>query len=274
MSPATFTDASGDKVTITLKGPGSGRVRFTNARPADAAGIDLTGTSAASALVIKTGPAGTTTTGDVTVEGSLKALTGKTADLTGDIAVSGSLGKLLLRNADAPGAKAVTIGAGAATTMTLASVSGLAIHSAAPVKALKVKGELVGADVRSASSIGKITAAAIRNSRIFAGVADSRSTLPGSASDFVNAAASIAAVSVKSRIGSAFSNTLIAAPTIGKLSLGAIDTANNGAPFGVAADRIGSVAGIAVGGVGALKRSKLNDPTGSLADGDFVVRLI
>jgi hypothetical protein len=100
------------------------------------------------------------------------------------------------------------------------------------------------------------------------------SALPTSLADFSNAAALIGGVSVKAKGGGGFSNSLIAAPTVGKLTLGAIQTANANTPFGVAADRVASLSGVAVGGTGLIRRSRLDDPAGSLSDGDFVLRLL
>jgi len=267
--PATYTDASGDAVTIMLKGPGSGRVRFTATRPADASAIELTGTTAASSLLIRTGPGGTTT-GDVTVDGALKALTGKLADLNGNTTLTGALGKVQVRTV-----------AGAITTPALRQIvckgDFTADVSTGTIGTLKIAGALAGANLRAATSIGKVMAASIRDSRLFAGVADAVTTLPATLADFSNPAATIGGVSVKSRAGavaSGFSNSLIAAPTVGKLSLGPIQTLNGGTPFGVAADRIASISGVAVGGSGLIRRSRLDDPAGSLTDGDFTLRLI
>ena len=266
--PASYTDASGDLVVVSLKGPGTGTVRFTGTRPADASAIELHGTTALSTLVIKTGPAGTST-GAVAVDGALKALSGKYADLTGDLTATGPLGKLLLRSA----------GGG---TISAPSVRGITTRgdfaagvSADSIGAMKVAGALAGADVRASSSIGKVVAGSIRDSRIFAGVGGAVTSLPASLSDFANAAATILGVTVKARVAPVgFSNSLIAAPAIGKLSLGAVQTANGGAPLGVAADRVASVSAVLVGGTGLLKRSRLDDPSGSFNDGDFLLRLL
>ena len=66
--------------------------------------------------------------------------------------------------------------------------------------------------------------------------------------------------------------TSIAAPTIGKASLGTINTANDGDPFGVAGDSIRSVTGTV--STGKLKLSKLELPGQTFTDGDFVVRVL
>jgi hypothetical protein len=263
-SPAVYTDASGDNVVVMLKGPGSGIVRFAGTRPSDASSIELHGTTAASALVIKAGSGGTTT-GVVTVDGPLKSITGKTVDLTGALSAAGPLAKLLLRSVaaavTAPAVRQIVCRGDFTGDVTVASIG-----------ILKVAGTLAGSVVRAADTIGRVTAASVRDSRLFAGVSGTVTRLPTSLADFVNTGAVIGGLTVK-RAGT-FSNTIVAAPTIGKLALGAIQTANSGGPFGVAVDRMGIVSGVAVGGAGFVKRSRLDDPSGSLADGDFVLRVL
>ena len=265
--PAVYTDASGDVVTVSLKGPGSGAVRFASTRPADATRIELRGTTAASALLIRTGPGGTST-GDITSDGALRSLTGKTADLTGALSVAGPLGKVLVRSAtgaiNAPYVRQIVCKGDFAADVTADTIG-----------TLKVGGALAGADVRAAATIGRIMAAAVTGSRVFAGVSGSVALLPASLADFVNPAAAIGAVTVRSRVAgvASFSDSVIAAPTIGKLSLGRIQTTNGGAVFGAAADRIGSVAGVTLGGI-SIRRSRLDDPAGSITDSDFIVRLL
>jgi hypothetical protein len=263
-TPAVYTDASGDNVVVMLRGPGSGIVRFTGVRPSDATSIELHGTTAASALVIKAG-VGETTTGDVTVDGPLKAMTGKTTDLTGALSASGALGKLLFRSmagaVTAPAVRQIVCRGDFTADLTAGSIG-----------VLKVAGALAGSDVRAADSIGRVIAGSVRDSRVFAGVAAAISTLPSSLADFVNSSAAIGTLSV--RKAGTFSNTLIAAPTIGKLALGAVQTANAAPTFGVAADRVGLISGIAVGGSGALRQSRLDDPAGSITDRGFVVRVL
>lgn len=263
---AVYTDASGDTVIVSMKGPGTGTVRFAGTRPADATGIDLRGTAAATTLLIRTGPAGTST-GDVTVDGALKAFTGKFADLTGALSVGGPLGKVLLRSAaggavTAPSVRSITVRGNFSADVAVGTIG-----------VLKIAGALAGADVRANSLIGKVIAGSVRDSRLLAGVAGPVQSLPQSA-DFVNRGAVIRSVAIRTRIGAGFSNALVAAPTIGRLSLGAIQTANAAVPFGVAADRVTWFSGIATGGAGVLRRSRLDDPADSVSDGDFSLRVL
>ena len=304
---ATYTDASGDVVVVSLKGPGGGTVRFPNgsAGNVDATGIVLDGTTGASSLLIRTGPAGTPT-GDILVNGSLKSLVGKTADLTGSISAAGTITKLALRNAG--GGNVISTGSGVMGSYTFASVSDLSIQAGVPIKSIRATqwldtdatpdsisapfinsiavagefgadvtagqlfkgrfGSLVGSDVRAGDVIGTITAGAMSNSRVFAGVAPAVSNLPAAAADFDRAAATIRAVSVRGT----FSNSLIAAPTIGRASLGTVSSTANGAvPFGVAADGILSMSALTPSG--RLRLARLVDPSQSVLQEDFNVRV-
>jgi hypothetical protein len=186
--------------------------------------------------------------------------------LSGNTMLTGPLGKVQVRSVagaiTAPSIRQVVTRGDFAADVTTGTLG-----------TLKVGGALAGADLRATTSIGRVMAASIRDSRIFAGVAGAVAALPSTPADFSNAAATIGGVSVKPR-GLGFSNSLIAAPTVGKLSLGSIQASNGGTPFGVAADRIASVSGIAVGGTGSIRRSRLDDPTSSVTDGDFVLRLM
>jgi subtilisin family serine protease len=302
---AVYRDASGDAVTISLKGPGSGTVQFAGAAAgnADAASIVLDGTTAASSLVILC-KGGGTTTGDVTVNGSLKSLTGKTADLTGNLTVAGSIAKLALRSA---AGHTITYSGGGLSTFAFGAVADTSINSASTIKSIKAtqwldadatpdtiaapsvgsvtaKGEfgagittsvllkakvgtLNGADIRADNSIGTVAAGQMLNSRVFAGVAPTVSALPASLADFANAAATIKAVTVKGT----FAGSLVAAPTIGKAALGVVATGNGGNVFGLAADRAKSVSALTP--TQRLRLSRLDAPEQSTQEGDFVVRV-
>src|SRR4051812_3181100 len=163
-TPATYTDARGEVVRLTLRGPGTASVRFAATRPADATAIEMDGTTAASTMTVRCGPAGTTV-GSVTVNGSMKSLSAKTVDLAGGLTASGTLGSMLLRST-----------AGAVTAPFIG----------------KVKVVTLGGDVRTVNGIGSVTAATITNSHVFAGVRNDLGTdLPNSLADFVNPVAMI-----------------------------------------------------------------------------------
>jgi hypothetical protein len=137
---------------------------------------------------------------------------------------------------------------------------------------LTVSGAMTGSDVRATGNIGTVRAGSMRDSRVFAGVRSAVTTLPDSADDFA-APATIRSVTVSGRTAGSFSNTLIAASEIGRASLGAVATANNGTPFGVAADRIASVS--ATGATGdRIRLRALDEPGESITEGDFVLRVL
>ena len=206
-TPVTFTDASGDVVKVTLRGPGSGRVRFAAVQPTDASAIELEGTTAGSTLTV-TGAKSGTSVGDIVVNGSLKGLNGKTLSLLGDLTVGGSLGMLRL---------AATA---ARSTISAASVA-------------KANVSLFSGELRATDYIGNLTARQISGARVYAGVRENLGqSLPASIADYSNPAAFIRGVVSKS-----FADSYVAAPSVGKVSMGSLV---NG---GVAGDRIASVSG-------------------------------
>lgn len=304
----TYTDASGDIVTVALKGPGSGQVLFDDPGNADASAIVLNDSTSATTLTITSAGAGTSMP-MFTVNGALKAFTGKNVDLAGAMSISGTVPKLTLRNAS--GSIDLPDASGVATSITLASAENLSITSGSTLKLVKanawldgdvdadvittpalssllvkgaaqvgvtaatigkivVGGELSGSEIRASGSIGAVTVGSATDSVIFAGVRADISTLPDSLDDFTNADAFIKSVALKGK-SAPFSNTRIAAPSIGKASLGsaAIGT-DPSQPFGLAADRVTSVSGITTTS-GPYKLARLQDPGSGLDLIDFAI---
>lgn len=103
------------------------------------------------------------------------------------------------------------------------------------LRQMNVLGGLNGSTIRAAGSVGNITVGAMHDSALLAGVSPSVAGLPTSASDFVSSQ-SIASVTVRNRTGAAFSDSVIAAASIGRIRMGKVGT-NATAPttFGVAA---------------------------------------
>jgi hypothetical protein len=308
ISPATFTDASGDQVVVSLKGPGSGQLVFMQAGNSDPAGIFLTGTTSASALTI-TANGGGTTLGGLSVNGDLKSLTAKTTDLAGEATVSGVLPRIQLRSAagslavNGPeGSIAITLAAAkdlSITTgstiktlkagewldtdatpdvITAASVGAVTIKgdfqagiSAASLAKLTIGGALSGADIRTTGNIGGVTVgAAATDNIVFAGVRSDLSSLPTAMSDFTNPASSIKSFTLRNKAAT-FNETRVAAGNIGKASLGVAQiSAVTGNQYGLAADRIASVVG-ATSIDGPYKRSRLSNPEDGFADINFAV---
>ena len=300
--PANFTDANGSRVRVTLRGPGSGEVLLLDGAAADPAAITLSGTTGASALTVT----GDTSVGDITVNGALRSITGRTLDLNGNVNVSGSLAQLRVRNAS--GGHAVNVGAGAPLNAAFASVTNLSLTSAAPITSLRVgqwsddgatdvvtapsitsitaAGDfgadvivsgnlgrltvgrtLVGSDVRVGGRITAVRLGGSTGSRIFAGVKGEITTLPDGTDDFASPTSAIGSLTVTGR-SSPFADTLVAAPSIGRVMLGAVSAANGDEAHGLAADGILSLT------TPSLRLRNLSAPGDSRTDDDFVVRIL
>jgi hypothetical protein len=130
---ATYFDADGDAVTVTLRGPGSGRLVFDapdGTATGDASRLVLAGTTRATTLTI-TAAGGGTTLGGVTIDGPVRSATGRAVDLAGTMTVAGTLPKLVLRNAT--GSIAVGDG-GSPASIQLAAARDLSVTAAGAVK--------------------------------------------------------------------------------------------------------------------------------------------
>ncbi|MDB5296495.1 MAG: hypothetical protein JWO31_2478 [Phycisphaerales bacterium] len=306
---AVFVDADGSRVTVSLRGPGSGTVAFDATGNADPSAVVLDGTTADSVVTV----AGRTTLRSVDITGALKGFSGRSAGLTGTFTATGAIGSL--RVADVTDA-AIAFGGGGGEDAPLTLVAGdvfdASVTSAGAIKSLKVAswtntddvrdavaapavdavtsrgdfgasitasavgkvvvgGQLNG-DVRSAGGIVTVTARTMGPVVVFAGVTDTVTALPASAADFVNPAAVLGLVTVKGRFAGAFAGTSVAAPTIGRVALGGIDTSNDEVAFGVAADDIALVTG-RFEGAGTFRFKALTDPTQSVDRGDLEVRI-
>lgn len=143
------------------------------------------------------------------------------------------------------------------------------------INRLRARGAITGTNIRSTADIGTVSAASMSNSIIFAGVGTGggggNGALPASAAEFVNAAA-IRNVTVRNRSGTpAFVDSSIAASTLGRMSLGAVQVANGGDPFGLAANEVRSVS--ALNGATPIRGARLTEPAQSLDLTDFEVRI-
>ena len=138
---ARYTDANGDRVTVTLKGPGQGQVLLPEADGNDAVAFVLTETTSKSALTVKaSGGDRRTAVTDIRVAGSLAKLIAKTTDLAGDATFTGSVKTLALGHvADQ---HTITVGPPATAkdtlTVTLGQVVDLTFSSQTPLKTFKV----------------------------------------------------------------------------------------------------------------------------------------
>lgn len=314
-----FTDADGTVATITLKG-GTAVVHFTGTDVTETtlknhsiqvsgtglqvSGITATGTSAASTLTINAkGGDGVLMVGGLTADGGLRSINARTTDLTGIVSLGGPLGQM---NVGA-------IGSGDAATLTASTVGRISVaHDAvlnlttASVQSFTVKGSLHGSTltlsgtsvdlkslnagtladttIRSAGSMGTIAAGQMTGDKIYAGIGalSGGGTLPTAASDFV-APAAISSIRVKrGKATATFSNTAIAASSIGSANLGTVAMANGGTTFGVASRGFRMVSGADSATGKAFHLTKLTAPVDTAAlltqqgitPQDFVVRII
>ena len=142
---AQFTDASGDLVTVMLKGGGTGTLYFAQSGNCDLERIELTGTTAKSSLVI-TVKRSETTVKEIIVHGSLKSLIAKTTDLLGRITIDGSIKTLVMD--DVADDHVLTIGASsnakATATLSFDRVVDLSVNSLTPIKSFKASEWLGG----------------------------------------------------------------------------------------------------------------------------------
>lgn len=303
----TYVDADGTSVTVTLKS-GTADVVFdgenVQATPGkkgttvsgtnltiDAIGLDVT--TSRSNLTIKTkGGDGRASLNAVTGATPLGKLAAATTDLSGDgIALTdqGTIttvqlntiahnASVTLPRANLKGVSfkvndvqgAVINVSGAVKSFTAGTLSGTLTADA--IQTLKVSGDL-SAEVRAVDIIRSVTAGTFSNARILAGVRSDTSFLPGSTDDFTTPTASIGSVRVMSKAAGAFGpGSIVAAPTVGKVSVGTLNTANDGDTFGIGGDIIASVTGTA--GTQKVKLSKLTQSSQTFTSGDFTVKVL
>ncbi|HXE52390.1 MAG TPA: hypothetical protein VN541_05210, partial [Tepidisphaeraceae bacterium] len=206
---------------------------------------------------------GNTSIGSVDVSGALGALQAPDVNLTGNVTVGGSLQRLTVN------------GAGGGNTISAAAIGSIVVHGilsddiqAATIGHVTVGGAISDSMIRASGSIGSVVAAAAADSEVLAGVRSDLDGLPSTAADLSNPAASIKTFTVRGH--GAFSNTIVSAGTIGSASLGAVQTANAGTPFGVAAHHVRSVRA----SVSGSNKSLHNPSTTGALGGDAVVRII
>jgi hypothetical protein len=122
--------AGGATATFRLTGPGTGTVNVGDA------GVDvvLAGTTARSSVVITT-TGGTVVLDDITAGSAVGAISAGTVSISGTAALSGGVGSLLVQSLTGA---TVTIGAGAASALSLGTVSNSNVSSAGGVRSLTV----------------------------------------------------------------------------------------------------------------------------------------
>ncbi|HEX8911312.1 MAG TPA: peptidylprolyl isomerase, partial [Humisphaera sp.] len=152
---ATFTEADGTQVTVSVKGPGTASLSFggsgltqstakgkTTVTGTDVslAGVAVTGTTAATTITIssKGGTDRQSTLGGLTTDGAVRAISAKGSVLTGALTAGGAVGSVVLAGATGG---TITLG-GAATdkgsSLSLGTLADTAVTSAGAVRSAKL----------------------------------------------------------------------------------------------------------------------------------------
>lgn len=155
--PFFYTDSAGGSVHLILSGPGNASAVFVNGS-ADPSQINVTATTSASKLTIAGSGA---SIGNISVDGSLFSLTGRSITINGGINISGSISKLMVGNVSGGASSGlISIGdSGASTVVVLGAVSNEDLTTAGRVATLTVSNWIDsggGTVVLMAASIGNI----------------------------------------------------------------------------------------------------------------------
>jgi peptidyl-prolyl cis-trans isomerase A (cyclophilin A) len=224
------------------------------------ASVTTAGTTAKSALTFGGARGASIGLGSLTTSAPIGTISGAEVTFTGNLTAGGTIGKLILgpvtgSNITLTSASAVTLG-----NLTTSNVT-----ASGSIKALTVKGAETGSNITltgtaagkatdlgklvvtsaistskliSSGNLGSLSAAAVTDSSIYAGVTPAGgAALPSTLAEF-SSQSSISAVKVGTFTGSDLS-----AYVLGKLSLGSIPVSNGGVQFGVAAASIAALAG-------------------------------
>ena len=144
--------------------------------------------------------------------------------------------------------------------------------TAQSIVSLRAGGALTGSQVRASGNIGIVTAAALVDADVFAGVDPITAQLPASAPAFT-AQATITSVVVTGRnLPFAVQGSNIAAWSLGHVTFGAVDTDNGGLPFGLAAHQLTRYTRRINGKL--LTWTRAMSPALLTPSGDAVVRLL
>jgi peptidyl-prolyl cis-trans isomerase A (cyclophilin A) len=262
--------------TITINRGGEARLQDAAITIGDAVDTDITSQQPIKLLKLNSW-GGTDANADTITTPALRGIKA-TGDYTGDLVLSGNgqaVGKPVLGNVNIGG----VLGAGTwtvtgrGTGISAGSVNGWSGHFADLGK-LTSRGAIGGATVLADNTLGAVSATSISNSTIFAGVSSAPGALPADASG-MSSTGEIRSVTIRNKATTdpTFAASNIAAATVGKLTLGIVNPSNSGTPFGVAAQTIQSLSATAGVGGTPIKASKLSDPSQSIDQTDFKVRV-
>lgn len=261
--------ASGDLVTFSLRGDGTGTVTETGA----GFDIDLQNVSQRTNVTIRTARDGTATLDDVDIDAAMRSFKAQTADLVGTMTALGSVRSVVLGNVvngtavfsaavnkltalqwsagsitmDVLGRLRIT-GRRANARWGLAAIPGnfgadLTVNNTAAsryaARSISVANWIDGADIRIQGNTGKVSAAGARNGLLFVGVQPAETDLPDAAGDF-SSQSMLRTLLIRGVAGEAWSfiNFNVAASNLGRARVVNVQTDNSGTPFGFAAESI------------------------------------
>jgi cyclophilin family peptidyl-prolyl cis-trans isomerase len=168
------------------------------------------------------------------------------------LSTAGSIGNLFAGSMSGTSIASATINSvnvSGATTGGTITTSAAFSKKKVEIGRLSFGGAVGTTTVTSVGNIGRIAAASLTGSHIYAGVSATVTQsldLPASTADF-SADANIAAV-VLGGGATAFSDSFVTAETLGPIHLGNVASSNNGLPFGIAAHKLAAVSATLVPG--------------------------
>lgn len=307
---AVYTDALGQVVTVSMKGPGTGDILFlgNSSVNTNAYEIVLDGnTTAATSFAVRVARGGQTSITSFVDSGSVGLVDARQLNVVSSFTVVGSANIVNLGLLEDASLIVGGANSGQTVALNLQNVVNSTINSAIPIRtlttgsyvntsgsalpitapsignvfsagnfqgtietaslqSLAVNGTLDGGVIAS-SSIGSISAAAIVDSTLFAGIASGLTSLPTTPSQFSNTAASIGSV----RVRGVFSDSLLAAATVNNMRAGEVLTTPGGAAFGLSALHFGKIQAVA-SSTGQL--IALNNPVTSTTTDNFTIDVV
>ncbi len=195
---------------------------------------------------------GTVTGGAWTVAGRAGTISAKSTASTWSAAIGGAVASVAVTGDLAGSLTAASLGtarvggnlSAATVSLTAAAAKGFDLSQ------LRVGGTISGSTIRSAGNVNAITAAAIANSTVFVGVADTVTALPTAATDF-DAAARLDTFTVTGLRGKATVGTVtatdVAAAALGTVRVAGVQTSNAGTPFGFATQSLAAYTDVEMG---------------------------
>jgi hypothetical protein len=158
-------------------------------------------------------------------------------------------------------------------TLTARTLTDTRIEATTLLGGVKVPGLVSGVTLIGPTGVGALSFGAVTTSTVLAGLASGTTpptAFPTTLPTFANPRATVRSLSIGR--GGSFANTLILAPTIGRTSLGVVNTTNGSRTFGLFADTVGAVRlTIAGDPIKSLKASKV---AAAFSRGDFRVESV